>query len=57
MYILFFQTESMQGTRTYVGRLCDTIGEALEQKEEVINHGWHDETVLSESISIKEGSV
>ena len=55
MYILFLQTESMRGSRTYVARLCETIGEALEQREEVINHGWHDETVIH--TNIKEGNV
>lgn len=54
-YILFFQVESMRDTRTYVARLCDTIGEALEEREEVIHHGWHDETVIS--TEIKEGQV
>jgi len=54
MYILFFQVESMKNTRTYVGRLCTTIEEALEQREEIINYGWHDETVIF--TEIKEGT-
>jgi hypothetical protein len=53
-YLVFFQVESMRNTRTYVARECDTIGEALEQREELINHGWHDETVIF--TEIKEGT-
>lgn len=53
MYILFFQVKSMKDTRTYVARLCETVEEALEQREEIINHGWHDEIAIY--TSIKEG--